>query len=111
MADSLIDLERHRRERGLILELLSEAGAGQVAFTSLWRMMDARNHTVSQKALTFHLAMYLEPQGYVQITRARDLRGWEDRHETPDAVVAVKLLPKGIQLLNRALVDSEVVVS
>jgi hypothetical protein len=111
MADSLIDLERHRRERGLILELLSQAGAAQVAFTSLWRMMDARNQTLAQESLKFHLVIYLEPQGYVSLIRARDLKGWEDRREAPDAVISVKLLPKGIQLLNRAIEDSEVVIS
>jgi hypothetical protein len=108
MANS--DNERHRRERGVILELLVQAQQA-VAFTSLWRMMDGRGFTVTIDGLLFHLANYLEPQGYITLTRARDLPGWQDSPNVlPSEVISVKIAPKGIQVLNRSIEDPEVVI-
>lgn len=103
--------ERHRRERGAILELLVESG-GMVAITSLWRMMDARMFTLTMDALKFHLERYLAPQEYVSLTRARDLPGWEDNHRvSPNEIIGATIRPKGIQVLNRSIKDPEVVIA
>jgi hypothetical protein len=108
MANS--DNERHRRERGVILELLVQAQQA-VAVTSLWRMMDGRGFTVTQDGLRFHLVNYLEPQGYIHVVRVRDLPGWQDnRSVLPSEVISAKIAPKGIQVLNRSIEDPEVVV-
>ena len=108
---SNVEHERHRRERGVILELLVAAGT-MVATVTLWRMMDARGFTVTQDGLRFHLENYLEPQGYIAITRARDLPGWQDnRSVLPSEVMGAKITPKGIQILNRSTEDPEVVIA
>ena len=106
---SLTTDERHRLERGVILQLLVEDDSEWTAFRSLWRMMDARNYAVSDENLTFHLGKYLQPSDYVALRRARD-----GEHAppgvSPNDILFVKIAPKGLQIVNRSQKDPEIVL-
>ena len=102
---SELERGRHCRERGDILRTLKEDyQRGTTSVRNLLGTLDALGVSLSEDDLAFHL-IYLADQGYAQIVRVRDmpvhrkdrrLPGWEK----PDTIKFVRLLPKGLQLID-----------
>ncbi len=110
MAD--IENARHAQERGTILRTLKEDYVREMtSVKSLVRALDAQGISLSQEGAGFHL-IYLADQGYVKIWRAKDLPQFRrDRllFVKPDAIMFVKMLPKGLQLLDGAIPEDPAV--
>jgi hypothetical protein len=100
-----LERERHNRERGDILLVLKEDYQREMTSThNLLGTLDALGSALSEEDLAFHLT-HLAGQGYLRILRAREMPGYRtDRRlpgwEKPESIKFVKLLPKGLQLLD-----------
>jgi len=92
-------------ERGEILRVLKESFTLTLtSVRTLQGALDALGISLSTEDLGFHLT-YLAEQGYIEITRVKDLPGYRhDRPilgwEKPDAIRFARLRPKGLQLLD-----------
>jgi hypothetical protein len=102
---SQMEKARHDQERGTILQMLFQDYTSQMTMVrTLARMLDSVNISISTESLNVHL-VYLADQGYIRIWRARDMPGF--RHDRPlslfssaDAIVACKLIGRGVQLID-----------
>lgn len=104
-------LERKRWERGIILRLVIEDDSEWTHVKMLYKMMDRRGYPCTLRNLEFNLK-YLAAQGYLNVKRLRDMEYilGEDEVLAPDDIVFVQLAPLGLQIMNRAIKDSEVSV-
>lgn len=107
-----MDKARHAWNRGMILRCLSaDFDREMTGVAVLQRTLDTLGVSLSEEDLAFHLA-YLGDQGYVRIWRVREVTGFRrDRvsGEKPDAIRFVKLLPRGLQLLDGHLAEDPMV--
>lgn len=98
-----MDMVRHAAERGKILATLAEDyGRGSTSIHNLIGALDLLGVSLTDDGLAFHLT-YLADGGYIQTTRARDLPSWRTDRRCEcngDAIVLVKLLPLGLQLID-----------
>lgn len=113
MSMAEVEQERHAHERGEILRVLKEAwGNDMVSVRSLIGTLDRLGHPVSEEGLVFH-AKYLAGQGYVRVVRAQDMPGYRrdrlKRDEKPTTIRFWILEPKGLQLLDGAIVEDPLV--
>ena len=107
---SELDRERHDRERGDVLRVLKEDYQRELTSArNLVGTLDALGLPLSEEDLAFHL-IYLSDQGYVRVLRVKDmpsyrtdrrLAGWEN----PETIKFVKLLPKGLQLIDGLIAE------
>jgi len=100
-----IKRERHNGERGVLLRVLKEDYQQEMtSIQNLLGALDALTISLSEEDLVFHLE-YLAGQGYLRILRVKDTPGYRtDRRlpgwEKPETIKFVKLLPKGLQLID-----------
>jgi len=108
-----IERARHAEERGLIIRILKEDFTAELTTVrTLLRALDAQGQALSPEGLAFHL-VYLERQGYLALTRARNLPDFRaDRWSSgtkANSIIGAKLLPLGLHLLDgKAPVDPSV---
>jgi len=109
-----IKRERHARERGDVLRILKEDYQQEMtSIRNLLGALDALTMPMSEEDLVFHL-IYLAGQGYLSVMRAKDtpeyrtdrrLVGWDK----PETIKFVKLLPKGLQLIDGLVAEDPLV--
>jgi hypothetical protein len=94
---------RHADEKGAILAALKEEYTRPMtSVRALLRALDAMGRSMRPVGLDFALT-YLADCGYVRITRVRELPSYRADRDTdaqPDAIMFVKLLPKGLHLVD-----------
>lgn len=98
-----LEQQRHAEERGAILRSLQEDyGREMTTVRSLSGALDLQGYPLSVESLQFSL-QYLADQGYLKAIRAGEIPAYRrDRMGAgnPETILFVKLLPKGIQLLD-----------
>jgi len=91
--------------RGRVLQTLAdnEALASPMSFVLLLRTLDTIGVSVSARELRGELE-YLTAKGYAELRRRADMPGWARERMSagrPTDVIAVKLLPRGLDLVQR----------
>jgi len=106
MGAAEIERARHAEERGaILLALHQEYSRSMTSVKSLSRALDLLGYPITREGLRFHLSLLADLE-YTKIWRARDTAMWRaDReHEMrADEIVFVRLLPKGLQLIDGAI--------
>jgi DNA-binding transcriptional ArsR family regulator len=115
MSMSLLETQRHYRERGDILRTLKEDYSSAMTSTrNLLGALDAQGISLSEQGLTFHLH-YLEDAGYIRVSRVRDMPNFRNDRRSgswmkPDTIMFARLMPKGLHLVDGAIREDPGVV-